>query len=153
VIKQRLADAVAREFDVGWTPETQLNAAEQRIYEEALAEIDSDEWIYQHNRPRTEAPMVEAMFRSRGGLLKSCVILDAQHDRLKQVWLTGDFFIKPRRLIADLEAALRNSRLSELEQNVYKFFARNESELLMLTADDFVQAIAAAIDAVDTAAQ
>jgi lipoate-protein ligase A len=97
--------------------------------------------------------MVEAMFRSRGGLLKSCVILDAQHDRLKQVWLTGDFFIKPRRLVADLEAALRNSRLSELEQNVHEFFARNESELLMLTADDFVQSIAAAIDAVDTAAQ
>ena len=149
-IKQRLADAVAREFNVSWFSETQLNTVEQGIYEEALAEIDSDEWIYQHNRPRTWAPMAEAMFRSQGGLLKSCVILDAQHDRLKQVWLTGDFFIKPRRLVADLEAALRNSRISELEQNVQKFFATTEAELLMLTTDDFIQVIATAIDAANT---
>jgi lipoate-protein ligase A len=152
-IKRRLAEAVAHEFDVIWSEESQLNSVEQSLYEQALAEIDSDEWIYQHNRPRTEAPMAEAMVRSPGGLMKSCVILDTKRDRLKQVWLTGDFFIKPRRIIADLEAALRNSRISELEQNIHNFFARNEAELLMLTADDFVRAITAAIDSADPVAE
>jgi len=151
-IKDQLADAVAREFDVHWYRETQLNAVEQGLYQQALTEIDTPEWIYQHDRPASEAPLAEAMLRSPGGLMKCCVIVDRKRQRLKQVWLTGDFFIKPRRLIADLESALRNISIAELAQRVEGFFADYDSELLMLRPEDFTQAIQAAIDAAAEAA-
>jgi len=151
-IKDNLAAAVAREFGVQWQHETQLNAAEQALYQQALAEIDTPEWIYQHNRPASQAPLAEAMLRCPGGLLKCCVIVDRQRQRLKQVWLTGDFFIKPRRLIADLESALRNIPIAELPQGIEDFFVDYPSELLMLNPDDFIQVIQAAIDAADDVA-
>jgi lipoate-protein ligase A len=124
-----------------------LNEAEAHYYRQALAEIDTPEWVYQHNRPASEAPLQEAMQRCPGGLLKCGVILDAPRSRLKQVWITGDFFVKPRRLVADLEASLRNTPLAELEQRVEAFFAGYETELLMLGAEDFIGVIRAAIEA------
>ncbi|MBD3671702.1 MAG: lipoate--protein ligase family protein [Gammaproteobacteria bacterium] len=148
-IKSSIADAVSREFEVTMEQAQELNDVELGIYQEALSEIDSDDWVYQHNRPYDESSMLESMYKSPGGLLKSCVMIDRDHDRLKQVWISGDFFIKPRRLVTDLEAALRNTRLSELRSNIEAFFRDYPSELLMLSADDFIQVIQMAIDSAE----
>lgn len=151
VIQQTLADTFAEEFGIELESSSEINAAEQVIFAEALAAIDSDDWIYQHNRPKEEAPMVEALYKSKGGLLRASVIINHEKDRLSQLWLTGDFFIKPRRLVVDLEAALRNSKLSEMKNNVQRFFDENETQMLMLGADDFITVIQMAVDKVNEA--
>lgn len=145
IIQDTLARNFAEEFGVELSRADGLNAAEMEVYQEALAEIDSDEWVYQHNRPRAQAPMQEALYKSAGGLLRANVIVDRERDRLKQVWITGDFFVKPRRLIVDLESALRDSKLSELETNVQAFFADYPAELLMLGPEDFTRLIEMAV--------
>lgn len=145
-IQHALAQAFAEDFGVELEPADGINEAEAALYREALAEIDSDEWVYQHNRPREQAPMLEALYKSSGGLLRANVIVDRQRDRLKQVWITGDFFIKPQRLILDLEYALRDSKLSGLEDTVHGFFAGYPAELLLLKPEDFVTVISMAVD-------
>jgi lipoate-protein ligase A len=153
-VQDAMAQAFAEEFGVSFERDEEISEREGEIFEEALAEIDSDEWIYQHNRPVEQAPMVEGIYKSRGGLMRANVMIDPEKGRLKQLWLTGDFFIKPRRLIVDLEAALRNSKLDELESNIDKFFADYGAEMMLLTKDDFVTVIRAAIDnAQDPSAQ
>jgi lipoate-protein ligase A len=145
-VKRVLQRAFAAAFGAEFETASDLNAAEQDLYREALTEIDSDEWIYQRNRPVTEAPMKEAIHRCAGGTLRTGVLLDDVHGRLRQLWITGDFFVAPPRIVADLEGALRNTALGDLERNVEHFFADNPAETMMLQSGDFVDAIRAAVE-------
>ncbi|OOG22482.1 lipoate--protein ligase [Thioalkalivibrio denitrificans] len=146
-VQERLAESFARAFDVKLEWADAMNAAEDAAFREALADIDTPEWTYQHNRPATDATMHEAITRSQGGTLRVGVAVDPVRNQLKQVWITGDFFVKPRRLVVDLEGALRNTPIEALEANVKAFFEDHPAEMLMLTPDDFVSAIRAAVDA------
>lgn len=146
-VQKRLAESFSRAFDVKLEWADAMNAAEEGAFQEALAEIDTPEWIYQHNRPATDATMREAITRSQGGTMRVGVAVDPARNQLKQLWITGDFFVKPQRLVVDLEGALRNTPIEALEANVKAFFEAHPAEMLMLTPEDFVTAIRAALDA------
>jgi lipoate-protein ligase A len=145
-VQARLAQAFAEEFEVEFEP-GEVSAAERAAFAEALAEFDSDEWVYQHNRPAEGAPLLEAIYRCSGGTLRVALRLDALRNRIKQVWITGDFFITPARMVVDLEAALRDTAVVDLEANVERFFDGYPVEMLMLGRDDFVKAIRTVLDA------
>ncbi|MFO7954845.1 biotin/lipoate A/B protein ligase family protein [Thioalkalivibrio sp.] len=144
VVKGAIARAFAEEFGVR-TEAADLLSEERDAFDEALAEIDTEEWVYQRNRPATDAPMFESIFKSDGGLMRVGVALDPERRRLKQLWITGDIFVKPARTIADLEAALRDTPQAEMEDRVRAFFAERDVEMLQLTADDFIAAIQSAL--------
>jgi len=145
-VQKGLAESFARAFDVQLEWADAMNAAEEGAFKEALAEIDTPEWIYQHNRPSTDANLREAITRSQGGTMRVGVAVDPSRDQLKQVWITGDFFVKPQRLVVDLEGALRNTPIEALEANVKAFFDTHPAEMLMLTPEDFITAIRAALE-------
>lgn len=144
-VKTSIAQAFAEEFRVEFEEADGLNDAEQEGFDEALAEVDTHEWVYQHNRPAGTAPILEGVYRSVGGLMRASVVLDEGRQRLKQVWITGDFFVNPRRMVVDLEAALRNTALSDLERTVGRFFDDYPVEMLMLSRDDFLAVLRAAL--------
>ncbi|MFN2348054.1 MAG: biotin/lipoate A/B protein ligase family protein [Thioalkalivibrio sp.] len=146
VVQKSLAQSFARAFDVQLEWADAMNAAEEGAFKEALADIDTPEWIYQHNRPSTDADLREAITRSQGGTMRVGVAVDPSRDQLKQVWITGDFFVKPQRLVVDLEGALRNTPIEALEANVKGFFETHPAEMLMLTPEDFTTAIRAALE-------
>lgn len=145
-VKSVIAQAIADEFEIEWEISDSLNSTEEEQFHQALKEIDSDEWIYQHNRPVGEAPLIDDIYKAPGGLIRTAVIVDTLKQRIKQLWITGDFFVKPSRLIVDLEANLRNSLVSELDKNVKDFFAQTEIEMLMIQAEDFIAAISQALE-------
>lgn len=145
-IQQAMTDAFARAFEIEFEASSALNAAERAVFEESLAEIDSDEWIYQHNRPISEAPMLEAVYRSSGGLMRTCIAIDRTRNHIKQVWITGDFFVNPKRLILDLEAALKDTPIRALADNIRAFFASRQNQMLHLQPDDFIALLHLAID-------
>ena len=137
-VQQRLAEAFAEAFDVSLEWSDALNETEEQKFTEALAEMDSAEWIYQNDRPASEAGLLEGLHKSSGGLMRAALAMDHARDRIKQVWITGDFFVKPGRAVVDLEASLRDTPVGELETNVRRFFDRNAVEMLMLSPDDFL---------------
>jgi lipoate-protein ligase A len=151
VVKAAITTAFAEEFNVEFAEAADLNEAEQALYEEALAEIDSDEWIYQHNRPVETAPQLDGVYKAAGGLMRVSVLLDTERQKLKQVWITGDFFVNPRRMVVDLESALRDTPLDKLEERVNAFFDEYPAEMLLLQRDDFIQAIRTAVGVADDA--
>lgn len=144
VVKDAIARAFAEEFAVRTAP-GELLPAERSAFDRALADIDTGEWVYQRNRPATDAPMFEALHKSEGGLMRVGVALDPERRRLKQLWITGDIFVKPARTIADLEAALRDTPQAEMEDRVRAFFTARDVEMLQLTVDDFIAAIQSAL--------
>jgi len=144
-VKRALAAAFAEAFDVSFEEAPTLSPAEQAKYEEALAEIDTDEWVFQANRPVEETPTLEGIHRCSGGLMRAHVAVDTFKRRIKQVWLTGDFFVNPKRMVPDLEAALRDTPIGELGANVEGFFRDYPVEMLMLKPEDFHAVIADAL--------
>lgn len=143
-VKERLAEAFAQEFSVSFAP-GELTSAELARYQDALAEIDHPDWVNLIDHPVTDMPLLEAARKFPGGLLRVSLALDSRAGRVKQVWFSGDFFVSPKRTVADLEAALRDVPLVGIEARVREFFSQRQAELLMLTPDDFTALIRQAV--------
>lgn len=149
---EQIQSALMRAFAEGFGVEFEagdLTADEQDRFRAALAEIDTPAWVYQTDRPVSEAPVIEGRHKAEGGLLRVALAIDPARGRIKQAWFTGDFFVNPRRLIVDLESALRDSPLDAFRQTVESFFRAYPAEMLLLNRDDFVRAIANALQGLD----
>lgn len=136
-VKSALSEAFAQAFAVNLQPDNDLSDAEQQGFMQAMKEIDTPEWVYQHTRPQG-CEMQEYLYKSKGGLMRAALHIDKGARRLKQVWITGDFFVSPSRMVLDLEAALKDTPLDELEPNIRTFFKSYTVALLELQVEDFI---------------
>jgi lipoate-protein ligase A len=143
-VKSALTRAFAQEFEVSFVP-GELVVAELARYQGALAEIDHPDWVKLIDHPAADMPILQAARKFPGGLLRVNLALDARAGRIRQVWFSGDFFVSPKRVVADLEAALRNVPLEGIEELIRRFFAQQQADLLMLTPDDFAAIIRQAV--------
>ena len=140
-VMQSLMQSFAEGFGVEFESAVALNETEQSKFPRALAEIDHPDWINLVNRPLSDAPMLEGLHRAEGGLLRVALAVDVPKNRIKQAWFTGDFFVNPRRMVADLEAALRDSPLDDFSRTIDEFFRHYPVEMLRLQAADFSRPI------------
>ena len=147
-VKTALAQAFAEAFGVTFEP-GELSPGEHSRVAAALAEIDHPDWINLLERPAGDMPLLEAMQKFPAGLLRVRVAYDRALDRIKQVWFTGDVFVTPKRLIADLEGALRDTSVQHLTQVVEDFFAARECDMLGLKPADFTAVVRTALNTVD----
>jgi len=69
----------------------------------------------------------------------------ARREQIREVLITGDFFVTPPRVVFDLEASLRGLNVTEAGQAVENFFARRPTDFLSLSAGDFRQVIETAL--------
>ncbi|MGH8747217.1 MAG: alpha/beta fold hydrolase, partial [Burkholderiales bacterium] len=134
--------------DLGMTP--QWDCASQ--YEEALAsalherEFGTDEFVHLVDAPEADDALVSATLVRRGGTLRADVRLEgAGLSRIREVLLTGDFFVTPPRTIFDLEAALRGRDCAEAASTVERFFAATACDLVALAPADFREVIERAL--------
>lgn len=139
-LTQAFADAFGVAFETG-----NLSPTERARFDSALAEIDTEDWVHMLHRPQADAPIVEAMQKFPGGLVRVSVAYDRARQRIKQVWFSGDFFVSPKRVIVDLEAALRETDAADCDRRVHAFFAEREVDLLGLQPVDFVAVIELAL--------
>lgn len=143
-VQASMMAAFAQEFGVEFVP-GDLHAAEQARYQQALTEIDTPDWVDLVQKPQSDRPLLEAVQKFAGGLLRVRVAYDKPTERIKQVWFTGDVFLQPKRTLADLEAHLRDSLLERLDDNVKTFFSGRQVDMLGLSPDDFATVIKAAV--------
>lgn len=148
-VKYHLSNAIGEAFGVELQETDTLLPREDQLYREALAEIDTDDWVYQTDRATEDTPTVEGVYRGDGGLMRASVWVDRHRNMIKQVWLTGDFFVNPRRMVLDLEGAMKDTPVDRFEQTVSAFFDRYPVEMLQLQRDDFIRAIGLALEQLD----
>ncbi|ARU30551.1 lipoate--protein ligase [Sulfuriferula sp. AH1] len=146
-----ISTALACEFEVQFEP-GQLNAAEQRLYNDALSEIDHPDWVNMITHPAQDRPIFSTTRKFAGGMLQVNIAYDRNHHRIKQIWFSGDVFISPRRTLIDLEAALRDSHEDHLIKIVYDFFQQRTVDMLTLTPEDIVTVIKEALANAEVAA-
>jgi lipoate-protein ligase A len=121
-------------------------------HEEALAdryhdeEIGTDAFVAEIDDPRDAGEVHCGTHAGAGGTITAYVRLEgARDERIREVLLTGDFFVTPPRTILDLEASLRGAAVGEVAAAVDAFFARANVGLLTAAPADFTAAIEAAI--------
>jgi lipoate-protein ligase A len=122
-------------------------------HEEALAErhhadeVGTEAFVAAIDDPGGEAGVCSGTHTGAGGTITAYVRLEGpRRDRVREVLLTGDFFVTPPRTIFDLESALRGAAASDVEAEVARFFERANVGMLSVAPADFARAIAAAAE-------
>jgi lipoate-protein ligase A len=151
-VKAALREAFAKAFQLEFSDQS-LNEAEEQRYRLAMQEMGTDEWIYQPERGARANAVVETLHRCPGGTVRVSMVLDEALRRIKQIWIYGDFFVSPSRVVLDLEAELKDTTVADLDGTVRQFFAQRDVDMLLLEPADFTAAIRQAIDAAPTTSQ
>jgi len=89
--------------------------------------------------------MKRAEYKVPGGKLLAAE-LGVEEGRLVGVKITGDFFMHPEAAIIDLEKALCDTPVEDLDDVVNRFFQDNDVTLFGVEADDFVKVVRLALE-------
>ena len=118
------------------------NAA-RRILDE---EVGTDEFVAEIDDPSATADTYVASHTGAGGTITCYVRLEGpRQDRIREILITGDFFVTPPRFILDLEAALRGVDVRAAQRCVTSYFDSATVEVLSVTQDDFLDVIEQAL--------
>jgi len=121
-LRRYLTEAFESEFGVEFA-EGELTLSEHARFCAALVEIDHPDWIYLMSQPAAELPVLRAQCQAGGGRLEAAVAYDRRAKTVRQAWLASDIPVAPRRLLPDLESALRDVAIGRIAQRVERFFA------------------------------
>lgn len=146
-VEAALAKSFGEALGVRFEP-GELTAWESERLAEALPEFHDPEWIHAVEAPADGKEVFRSIHKRPGGLLRVHALVDVERAWLRQVLISGDFFVSPRRAILDLEAALKDTPFPAIRDRVLRFFEENEVDLVGLEADDFVEALRLALDKV-----
>ena len=120
--------------------------------EEALAarhydqEIGTDAFVGEIDDPGAGESVLSGSHTGAGGTITAYVRLEGQQrDRIREVLITGDFFVTPPRTVFDLEASLRKVAVADAGVAIERFFAQAKVGLLTVSPADFRTAFEAAI--------
>lgn len=144
-VRAALIDGFAQnlEFEPVWSAPTAAEEARAKAVFEN--EIGTDDFVYGICDAGRDADVRTGHHRSPGGLIKAHLRVEGPgNGRIREVLLTGDFFVTPPRLIFDLEAALRSTPICEAGARVNAFFGAADYGLLSASPADFAAAIDAA---------
>ena len=120
-------------------------ALAQRIHDE---EIGTDAFVAEIDHPEAGDGVRSATLATAGGTITAHVRLEGDAaPRIREVLLTGDFFVAPPRTVYDLESFLRGVPVAEARAAVERFFGRAGVGLLTVRPADFAQAIEQAVAA------
>ena len=144
LVKRYFTEAFESEFGVEFS-EGDLTLSEHKRFETALREIDHPDWVNLVTQPASGLPIREAERKLAGGVLRASVAFDLVAQTLRRVWFTGEILVSPRRLLADLEAALADTPVDRLEARVRGFFRARQYETLGLTPEDVINLVLLAL--------
>jgi lipoate-protein ligase A len=145
LVRRNLIAAFESEFAVEFH-DGDLSLTEHARYQRALAEIETADWTNLLQQPGSDVSTCAATLKLAYGVLHAGVVYDRAAHRIKQVWFTHDETIRPRRVIADLEAALSDTSVERLERNVTAFFAGRTVDMPALIAGDFASVVRRALN-------
>lgn len=146
-IKEALAAGFAETLGVTFALGP-LTAFEEDLLRRRLPFFQSNEWVYGIRRPLADRSELRALYKSPGGLIRVSLIVDAGRRRIREVFITGDFFVFPRRAILDLEARLKGcpARIEAVRREVERFFAETEVQIPGVTSADIVRSFREALE-------
>ncbi|MCE1237004.1 MAG: lipoate--protein ligase family protein [Hyphomicrobiales bacterium] len=116
----------------------------RRLHDE---EIGTDDFVAEIDSPPEGSG--HAARHGAGGTIEAWVRREgAADDRIREVLITGDFFVTPPRTVLDLEAALRGVAVGEIRERIESFFREAKVGALSTSASDFADVVEEAARAI-----
>ena len=142
LIKRALADGFSRALGVRFSP-APLSQYEKRLFARALPTFRSDEWIFGARRPPGTWQVLRASLKTRGGLIRVCLVADPPARRINYALVTGDFFAFPKNTIMDLEARLKDIPLDDtsISNAVLGYFRQEKPDIPFTRPEDFIDVL------------
>lgn len=145
VIRRTLCETLAEELGIrvreGALTDAELALA-QRLHD---AEIGTEGFVREIDDPGGDGGVGTATRADRGGTVTVHVRRAAgDAHRIQALWISGDFFATPPRLVLDLEARLKDVPVHEAEAVAMRFLADAPIEFLSVPAATIAAAIGAA---------
>jgi lipoate---protein ligase len=119
---------------------------ERELFRLSLPGKQSSKWIQGSRLPFRPHEVLRSIHKEEGGLVRTSIKVDLKKNRIKDLLITGDFFIQPRRAIYDLEAALKGLPISDLDRQVEDYFHHFGGEISGLGWGDFLQGLHLALE-------
>jgi lipoate---protein ligase len=106
-----------------------------RLYGE---EIGTDDFVYEIDAPDAGAGIHAATEATPGGTVSAYLRLEGpQESRVREVLISGDFFVTPPRVIYDLEASLRGVKVADLGHAIDSYFSGAQVGILTVPPASF----------------
>jgi lipoate---protein ligase len=146
-IKAALIGGFSAKLDIELEPGL-LTPDEERMLAERLPHFLTDEWIHGTRRPLKDRRELRALYKSPGGLIRASLVIEDQTGRIREAFITGDFFAYPRRAILDLEAALKGvpAQPDAVTEVVERIFASPDLQIPGVTAWDMAHTLHEALE-------
>jgi len=146
-LKNLLAKSFAEEFNIELIP-LGLTNWEKEEFAKRLNYYQSEAWIYKIESNLGDVCIYKNIVKTKGGLIRVDVKLDASKWRISDVMITGDYFVSPSRAIPDLESALRGAKAEpeNIRTITKRIFETNSAFSQDLTWYDFAESVIGAVN-------
>lgn len=110
------------------------------------AEIGTEAFVAEIDDPAAGEGVLSASRTGPGGTLSAYLRLEGPGEgRLRELLLTGDFFVTPPKTVFDLEASLRGRPVADIGDAVTRFFETAPVDLSTIAPEDVRAVIEAAL--------
>lgn len=152
ILKEILKNSFERCFKMT-LEEGELTNDEKIMFNERKKYFKSDDWIDKIKRPKDEQAVVDSVHKTKGGIIRTSMMVNLRQGRIQSFLITGDFFTFPMRAIFDLEAELKDIKadISVIKQKITTFFHENDYQIPGIEASDFVAAISKGLEKMEIA--
>ncbi|MHA1271064.1 MAG: lipoyl protein ligase domain-containing protein [Candidatus Helarchaeota archaeon] len=128
-----------------------LTDLENRILKDLYKKYIDPTWIYLFNESKSDllnreikiaknSGVVQSIYKASGGLIK--ILIELVNLRIKDILISGDFFIYPENSLRLLENELKGKmfNINELQATIYQFYKNFNIEALGVEPKDFIKA-------------
>lgn len=148
-IKSAIQTGFAGELGVEFKPDG-LTAEEEALFREKLEFYQSAEWIDSVKPKFKRNEVIQAAYKGDAGMVRFTLIVDLPRNRLKNIFITGDFLSFPTRALFDMESRLRGLPLDRkiLGDTIRQFFEDGHIFIPGMGFPDFIKPLNLAIEKV-----
>lgn len=147
-IKAKMLDGFREHLEID-VAEGAADAAEDRLAQEIYdEEIGTDAFVACIDGLHDQTGTLNATHTGAGGTVSVYVRLEGPtSNRVREVLITGDFFVTPPRIILDLEASLRGIDRNDIGPAVDAFFKKTQVDALTLASEEIRDVLVEAVSA------
>ena len=152
VLKQAVLTGLRQTLAYEFVP-GELTARETAWLAEYLPQFESPEWIYGQAGAVLNTVDCTASYKAPGGLIRVQMRLDEGVRAIKYLFISGDFFAYPARVINDLETALKNTPVDSrrIAGIIREFFRSHQAEIPGVGPEHFIEAVLLAVSQAQSA--
>lgn len=146
-IKQAICRGFEKHLDIRLVP-GKLIPEELQCFRKELPKFQSMQWIDRVRPKFQKHEAVQSAYKAAAGIIRFTLVVDLPQNRLKDVYITGDFLAFPPGALYDLEADLRGRPLdrSRLHGIIRQFFDEGIIVIPGMSFTEFVKPLDQALE-------